>query len=165
MSDLNRKKIYQRYREKHREEIRKSARERSKRNWAEKPEEMRRKARERWAKNRERNRTASREYYQKNKKHRQQLARKYAKKIRKIVIDGYGGKCACCGENHQEFLAIHHINGGGTKERKRTHAHMLYRKIISHNFPSEYKVLCHNCNASLGHYGYCPHNLKSNKLT
>jgi hypothetical protein len=87
--------------------------------------------------------------------------------LRKSVIKGYGGKCICCGEDHQEFLALDHINGGGTRERKTVHVHTLYRSVIKNNFPPEYRILCHNCNASLGHYGYCPHNLlktKSNKI-
>ena len=28
---------------------------------------------------------------------------------------------------------------------------------IKHNFPDELRLLCHNCNFSLGAYGYCPH--------
>ena len=40
------------------------------------------------------------------------------RKIRKRVIEIYGGKCECCGETRYEFLALDHIYGGGTKHKK-----------------------------------------------
>ena len=154
-----RKLSQQKYRENHREEMNKKARERARKKRAENPEECNRLQRERRAKKPEHYRKAANDYYQRNKKHRQWLAREHKKKLRKKVIEGYGGKCKCCGETQNEFLALDHINGGGTKERKRVHAHTLYSFVIRNNFPPEYRILCHNCNASLGHYGYCPHNL------
>ena len=78
--------------------------------------------------------------------------------IRRIAIGGYGGKCACCGEHNFEFLAIDHVNGGGSKERKHVSTRQLADRVIRLGFPPEYRVLCHNCNASLGWYGGCPHN-------
>lgn len=47
--------------------------------------------------------------------------KKYCAKKRSIILNHYGGvppKCACCGENHVEFLSVDHINGGGNKHRK-----------------------------------------------
>jgi len=79
------------------------------------------------------------------------------KLLRKAVIDGYGGKCDCCGEKQIEFLAIDHVNGGGQKERKTKSIGQIMKKIIREDFPEEYRVLCHNCNSSIGFYGYCPH--------
>jgi hypothetical protein len=29
--------------------------------------------------------------------------------------------------------------------------------LIKNNFPDGFQVLCHNCNMSIGLYGYCPH--------
>lgn len=52
--------------------------------------------------------------------------------------------CKECGENHVEFLAIDHINGGGTQERKKVNDIVFY--LIRNNFPEGYQVLCHNCN-------------------
>lgn len=86
-------------------------------------------------------------------------ARNYHRKNRIKVLDYYGGKCVCCGESLKEFLCIDHINGGGTKHRKELkskHSSMV-QWIIRNNYPKEYRVLCHNCNQSLGYYGYCPH--------
>jgi len=77
---------------------------------------------------------------------------------RRSVIDHYGGKCSCCGESHYEFLAIDHINGGGTRlRREKIESSRLYYEIRRKAFPDTYRVLCHNCNSSLGSYGYCPH--------
>ena len=77
--------------------------------------------------------------------------------LRESIIDGYGGKCECCGEKTKEFLSIDHVNGGGRKERETLSIYQIMRKIINANFPNDYRVLCHNCNSSLGFYGYCPH--------
>ena len=76
-----------------------------------------------------------------------------------IVINHYGDRCQCCGESNQEFLCIDHIDGGGTQHRKTVGAggDNMYKFLIRENFPEGYRLLCHNCNMSLGFYGYCPH--------
>ena len=79
------------------------------------------------------------------------------RKVREEAFVGYGGKCQCCGEDKFEFLAIDHVNGGGRKERETMSTYQIARKVINLNFPPEYRVLCHNCNQSIGWYGYCPH--------
>ena len=65
--------------------------------------------------------------------------------------------CECCGENHLEFLAIDHISGGGGKHRKKLKEY-LPLVLKRQGYPKGYRILCHNCNMSLGFYGYCPHN-------
>jgi hypothetical protein len=84
-----------------------------------------------------------------------------AKQFRNIVIDHYGGACACCGEDRHEFLAIDHINGGGRKHRDEIGwgSSKLERWIIKNNFPDNFRILCNNCNMAYGTYGYCPHNI------
>src|SRR5712692_10341183 len=80
--------------------------------------------------------------------------------IRKLVIEHYGGACACCGENTWEFLAIDHIAGGGVKHRrqiKRSSGSSFYAWLYTNKFPEGYQVLCHNCNNAKGFYGHCPH--------
>lgn len=77
------------------------------------------------------------------------------RKLRTRVLDLLGNKCVCCKETKKEFLAINHIKGNGKDERQ---AVMLYRKILKMENPhTDYNILCHNCNISLGLYGYCPH--------
>lgn len=84
-----------------------------------------------------------------------------ARRWKQQVIDGYGGKCACCGEAHFEFLAADHVKGGGSQARLkfgwREKAVALCRKIVKAGFPPTYRILCHNCNQALGSFGYCPH--------
>lgn len=88
-------------------------------------------------------------------------ARKWAREARRRVLEHYGGKhlkCACCGEKNYEFLCLDHVNGGGCKDRKNIGGGVaFYSHIIKNNFPKGFRVMCHNCNASLGYYGYCPH--------
>jgi hypothetical protein len=79
------------------------------------------------------------------------------RKLREEAFAGYGGKCGCCGEKRFEFLAIDHVNGGGREERLKLSTYQIARKVINLGFPPEYRVLCHNCNQSLGWYGFCPH--------
>jgi len=68
-------------------------------------------------------------------------------------------KCDCCNEGDIDVLTIDHINGGGRKHRKEVNG-SIYKWLIDNNFPEEYRVLCHNCNQSYGHRGYCPHQIK-----
>jgi hypothetical protein len=88
------------------------------------------------------------------------------KKIRLLnlkieVFTAYGGvKCSCCQEPEISFLAIDHIHGGGTQHRKKTgmHGQKLYRWLKINNYPSGYRVLCHNCNWGIHvNSGVCPH--------
>lgn len=57
-----------------------------------------------------------------------------------------------------EFLAIDHIDGGGTAHRRQVgHGDAFYKWLRAAGLPAGFRVLCHNCNLSLGFYGYCPH--------
>jgi hypothetical protein len=82
-------------------------------------------------------------------------------RIRKEAIDMYGGKCECCGETIYEFLALDHIHGGGSNHKKKLKEEgtSIWYWLKKHRYPKgEFRVLCHNCNQSLGAWGYCPHN-------
>lgn len=86
------------------------------------------------------------------------------KKLRKEVFSYYGEKCACCGESEMEFLGIDHINGGGTKHKKKVgHGIQLFRWIIKNNFPNNLQILCHNCNIAKSDKRefICPHKRKT----
>lgn len=89
-------------------------------------------------------------------------SRATVRKNREIVLNHYGNgnpACVCCGESCYEFLAIDHINGGGASHKKELtlQGTTFYAWLIKNNFPEGYQILCHNCNSSLGYYGYCPH--------
>ncbi len=99
------------------------------------------------------------EWYAKNRERTLQVGVEYRQKLRREVFDAYGGRCECCGESHWEFLSIDHVNGGGSQARRTTHkGAMTYRELRRLGFPKEgYRLLCMNCNFSLGRQGYCPH--------
>ena len=81
-------------------------------------------------------------------------------KLRQDVLTAYGNACGCCGETHAEFLAMDHVNGNGNRHRKsikREGGTKFYLWLRQNNYPIGYRILCHNCNVSLGMYGYCPH--------
>jgi hypothetical protein len=81
------------------------------------------------------------------------------RRIRLEVLKKYGGKCKCCGTNVFEFLSFDHIKGRGKKHRDQLLA--TGRKLLvwlrKNKRKKSIQILCHNCNQSLGHYGYCPH--------
>lgn len=80
------------------------------------------------------------------------------RELRIEVLNAYGNICKCCGENNPEFLQVDHIKGGGVKHIKSIKGR-FYEWLKKHNYPKdEFRLLCANCNFSLGHYGYCPHN-------
>jgi hypothetical protein len=84
--------------------------------------------------------------------------RLFHRRRRETVLSHYGGHCACCGEDRYEFLAIDHIDGGGEKHRAKVgQGTNMVAWIIANNFPPMFRVLCHNCNQSIGYYGVCPH--------
>ena len=89
------------------------------------------------------------------------------RRLKLSALQAYGGlspQCACCGVKEWEFLCIDHIDGNGSEHRKqimKDHGQLIYRWLKVNGYPAGFRVLCHNCNLSLGLYGYCPHNLKS----
>lgn len=82
-------------------------------------------------------------------------------KRRKCVIDRYGGRCECCGENRYEFLAIDHRFGGGGEERKSITTTQLVHRLYGAAVISEnYRILCHNCNMAIAYNSKCPHEIE-----
>jgi len=74
------------------------------------------------------------------------------------VIEAYGGRCVCCGVTDIPFLTVDHVNGGGNKQRRENKfsTTSFYRWLETHSFPSQFQLLCHNCNFAKSHGG-CPH--------
>lgn len=95
---------------------------------------------------------------------RKESRRKSRSDLRAEVIAAYGGKCSCCGESRPEFLTIDHINGNGNQHRHslKKFGVNFYHWLRQQGYPQEeYRLLCFNCNCSLGFFGYCPHEKES----
>lgn len=105
----------------------------------------------------------SKAYQEKNKERRSRNGKESYRKKRLSVLQHYSHSeqpfCECCGERHIEFLAIDHINGGGNRLRKAqgSAGTRTFMWLLKNGFPEGFRVLCNNCNMSLGFYGYCPH--------
>ncbi len=98
----------------------------------------------------------NRRYHATHKQEAKEWNREYHQRQRTIVLDSYGGKCACCGYSDVSkrvrglgYLQIDHIAGGGRKMRYLGYGYGLYRYLIKNNFPSGYRVLCGACNAAI----------------
>lgn len=67
-------------------------------------------------------------------------------------------KCSCvkCNETNPRFLSIDHINNDGADHRKSIGGgSYLYDWLIKNDFPKGFRVMCYNCNLSLGFFGIC----------
>ncbi|MCW2929982.1 MAG: hypothetical protein JWM19_944 [Actinomycetia bacterium] len=96
--------------------------------------------------------------------------RKSLLKLKREVMDAYGGRCACCGEAELVFLTIDHVDGNGAEHRRAIAAERgskwlqagapTYRWLRDNNFPEGFQVLCANCNCGR-HWngGICPHQI------
>ncbi len=81
--------------------------------------------------------------------------------LRREMVEAYGSKCVCCGEENLFFLTIDHIRGDGAKHRRNNPSHQglgLYRFLKSEGFPKDhFQLLCYNCNTGKGTGDRCPH--------
>jgi len=105
---------------------------------------------------REKNATSLKQYYKDYHQARES-------RFRQAVFAFYGGdnpRCVCCGEGHREFLTIDHTEGNGAEHRKEIGCGHFYSWLVKNNFPDGFRILCMNCNWSMGRRGYCPHQVK-----
>lgn len=99
-------------------------------------------------------------YYEANKEKLNIYRKKWNSDLRAECFSAYGAKCVCCGEACPEFLTVDHTEGGGTKERRLLGRSGIsfYYHLKKEGWPQDgYRLLCMNCNFSLGRCGYCPH--------
>lgn len=101
------------------------------------------------------------EWYKKNKDRHNAKTKENHKKNKEKVVNRYGGKCSCCGENELDFLAIDHIDNNGNEHRKEVGSGTRFASWLKrNNYPEGYQVLCHNCNFSkFINGGTCIHKL------
>ena len=108
-------------------------------------------------------RTIQREDFHHRSPERRRKLNKYSRtkyrEFRNRVIDHYGGGCACCGETNRGFLTIDHVKNDGAAERKQGIGLLqLVRLIVKQGYPSNYQILCYNCNLGRAYnYSICPH--------
>lgn len=105
---------------------------------------------------------ATTRWVQKDPAVRAAAAAAWAQALKREVIEAYGGACDCCGEREPIFLTLDHRDGiipaahrypnGG-----RVKGASLYARVKREGFPDAYRVLCWNCNAAHGLFGFCPH--------
>lgn len=88
-----------------------------------------------------------------------QKSKKCRQDLHKQVLETYGNKCMCCGEPEPHFLDIDHIQNNGQAHRKKLRGHSaMWRDMIKNYDPSQYQVLCSNCNqGKRRNRGICPH--------
>lgn len=89
-------------------------------------------------------------------------ARRYYDKIRKMVLQHYGGKCACppCKETNSNFFTMDHVNNDGAAHRKSKSDNptRIYAYLKRNNYPGGFQILCYNCNLGRAQNGgICPH--------
>ncbi len=82
--------------------------------------------------------------------------------LRKLVLGHYSNgqpKCACCTETQYEFLCLDHVNGGGKAQRRTIglSGRSVYAWVVKNQYPEGFRVLCYNCNFSIGAHGVCAH--------
>lgn len=116
-------------------------------------------------KNPEKYRARGRQWCLKNPERKSKIDKKSKLKVRMEVLIAYSNKnpkCTCCGENEIKFLAIDHIDGNGSEDRKKHGSGSTFFAYLKKmKYPKGYQVLCHNCNLAKGFYGECPHKIKN----
>ena len=82
-------------------------------------------------------------------------------RIKAACLDHYGRACVCCTQTCDALLTIDHEDGSGSRHKTeggtRRRGHSLYSWLRRREFPEGFRTLCHTCNFTLGHFGYCPH--------
>jgi hypothetical protein len=112
---------------------------------------------------------------EKNPDRQSAYMKKYNLKLKRQVMDAYGGHCACCGEIELVFLTIDHVEDNGAEHRREIAAAKgnswgqagspTYRWLRDNGFPAGFQVLCANCNCGKQwNGGICPHQVTAEAL-
>jgi hypothetical protein len=90
------------------------------------------------------------EYHAKHRKQRNDAGKRNHHKIRQMVFDHYGQKCAWpgCDVTDPDMLQIDHVNGDGCRHRKEIGdgGGNISRYLVKNNFPEGFRILCANHN-------------------
>src|SRR2546427_2247060 len=79
------------------------------------------------------------------------------------MLEAFGWKCNCCGEDNPLFLTLEHKNHLGQLATG-LKSYQLVAQARNEGWPKDkYEMLCMSCNFAAGHWGECPH--RSGKTT
>jgi hypothetical protein len=93
-----------------------------------------------------------------DKEKRQALSRAGERRVRREILLAYGHRCVCCGIKNEEFLTVDHIRGNGKSHRKSVGSGLaFYRWLRREQYPKDFRLLCHFCNAATHWFSQCPH--------
>lgn len=118
-----------------------------------------------YSRNRDQVKASARKYYWENREKIREYDNWYHKerhrKLKAQVVEHYGGKCACCGEEEILFLSVDHIDENGAEMRK-SGSHptgtQFFQWLVRQGYPLDFQILCYNCNiAKHRNGGICPH--------
>lgn len=97
----------------------------------------------------------------KNKDRLNKAARERALRFKIQVLSRYSDgppSCSCCGETAIRFLTADHMQPVRDKALRRMTGNALYQYLKNRNYPSDYQVMCFNCNIGrMCNGGVCPH--------
>jgi hypothetical protein len=124
--------------------------------WREKNRERHRLAQAKW---RLSNPRYSQSWRAKNLTKARGANKKYQLKIRSEMLEAYGNKCECCGEDVPEFLTLEHkLRDGADHRRRMKGSSGVYFHLRSLGWPKDhYGLLCWNCNTATKFGAVCPH--------
>lgn len=94
--------------------------------------------------------------HNRNKLREDQKERRWKMKLE--IVNAYGGRCSCCGEDEPKFLSIDHVDKGGTFHKRCIGTSRQYAWLKAHGFPQPgFRLLCFNCHLAITFWGECPH--------
>lgn len=89
-----------------------------------------------------------REYQREWVKRRRDRRKAYRDKLRKEVLEFFGGKCVYCDCDETKALEINHVNGGGRKAAtNRVGTAQYYLNILKGRVEEELELTCRVCNS------------------
>jgi len=101
----------------------------------------------------------SRRYRKANPETSNKINRNYRAKLKQKMLEAYGRKCTCCGEDRVQFLTLEHINHDGQAHREEFNGGIApLLDLQRRGWPKDgYTLLCWNCNMATRHGDKCPH--------
>mgnify|MGYP001558519398 CR=1 FL=1 len=81
-----------------------------------------------------------------------EYVRKYRAKLKREVMNAYGGKCIRCEVIDLRVLTLDHPNGDGKDDRLGTSGGWYtYLKLRREGYPKRVQVVCFNCHRIIEH--------------